>query len=40
VIKRFAEVAEKVMLLYSETTDIIPQSEDFENYADLDFNTI
>jgi len=35
-----AEIAEKLMLLYSETTDIIPQPEDYESYADLDFSTI
>jgi len=39
-IERFKEVKEKLMLPFDETTEIIPQSEDFESYADLDFSAI
>lgn len=39
-IEKFKEVGEKLMLPYDENTEIIPQSEDFESYADLDFDAI
>lgn len=39
-IDKFKEVGEKLILLYDRNTDIIPQSEDFEGYADIDFNAV
>jgi kojibiose phosphorylase len=39
-IKRFKEVGDNLMLPYDENTVVIPQSEDFQNYADLDFDVI
>lgn len=39
-IECFKEVADKLMLPFDENTVIIPQSEDFEKYADLDFDAI
>jgi len=39
-IEKFKEVGEKLMLPFDENTEIIPQSEDFESYADLDFDAI
>ncbi len=38
--KRFKEVGDNLMLPYDENTVVIPQSEDFQNYADLDFEAI
>lgn len=39
-IEKFRKTGERLMLPYDESTEIIPQSEDFESYADLDFNDI
>lgn len=39
-IEKFKEVGEKLLIPFDEGTEIIPQSEDFESYADLDFSTI
>lgn len=39
-IEKFREVGEKLMLPFDKSTEIIPQSEDFESYANLDFITI
>ncbi len=39
-IERFKEVKEKLRISYDESTDIISQSDDFMNYADLDFDSI
>lgn len=39
-IECFKEVADKLILPFDENTVIIPQSEDFEKYADLDFDAI
>lgn len=39
-IERFKQVGEKLILFYDQNTDIIPQSEDFENYADIDFSVV
>lgn len=39
-IESFSEVQSKLVLCYDKDTDIIPQSEDFNKYADLDFEKI
>lgn len=39
-IEKFIKVGENLMLPYDEKTEIVPQSEDFESYADIDFNAI
>ena len=39
-IDKFREVGEKLVLPYDPRTEIIPQSEDFAGFADLDFNEI
>lgn len=39
-IEKFKKVGENLILPYDQNTDIIPQSEDFESYADIDFNVI
>jgi kojibiose phosphorylase len=39
-IEKFKQVGENLILLYDQNTDIVPQSEDFESYADIDFNAI
>lgn len=39
-IKLFKEVRDKLMLPYDKDTLVVPQSEDFQNYADLDFDAI
>ena len=39
-IERFILVKDKLKLSYNENSKIIYQSDDFENYADLDFNAI
>ena len=39
-IEKFMEVGEMLMLPYDRNSEIIPQSEDFDSYADLDFNAI
>lgn len=38
--KLFNTVGEKLVLPYDENTEIIPQSEDFESYADIDFDLV
>lgn len=39
-VEEFREVEDKLLLPYDWSTGIIPQSEDFESYSDLDFNEI
>lgn len=39
-IVRFKDVGEKLKIPFDANTRIIPQSEDFQDYADLDFDTI
>ncbi|GKU23671.1 glycoside hydrolase family 65 protein [Clostridium folliculivorans] len=39
-IENFSEVQAKLVLCYDKDTEIVPQSEDFYKYADLDFLTI
>ncbi|HEX2926756.1 MAG TPA: glycoside hydrolase family 65 protein, partial [Ruminiclostridium sp.] len=39
-IAKFKDVAEKLMIPYDGNTEVVPQSEDFHSYADLDFDTI
>lgn len=38
--KLFRHTAEKLRLPYDSRTDIVPQSDDFASYADLDFDSI
>ncbi len=39
-IELFREFGEKLILPYDELTEVIPQSEDFEHYEDIDFDLI